>query len=356
MKKYLFLFTIGPVQSFIVQTRKTQDLYTGSLLLSDLIDFAMKDIKGVDEFIFPDKNAKSKPNRFILIIKSDDVSKIGEDLSNYVQSKFKGMALKSFNSLDEKYSEGFMNNFLKQIKNHLQVNWVALRLLGDKSDYAQVYKDIEFNLGAIKNVRNFRQLKERGRKCSVCGERNVLFYKLTDKERENGGLAKRKNDNLLEKLYTEKEKVMFLESDKQGGELRMQKGEGLCAVCSTKRFYKSNSFRSVTWIAAMDWINSISEDKQDAYKNLFTNFDEQLYYAENLHNKYLEEHGHFKKKKCLKDTSVQLKEFYKIKVKDEHGEEVEIGKPSKYYAIIMFDSDNMGKWLSGDLPEGEVKG
>ncbi|NTW88345.1 MAG: hypothetical protein HGB26_04300 [Desulfobulbaceae bacterium] len=32
-QQYLFLFTIGPVQSFIAQARKTRDLYAGSAIL-----------------------------------------------------------------------------------------------------------------------------------------------------------------------------------------------------------------------------------------------------------------------------------------------------------------------------------
>lgn len=42
MKNYLFLFTISPVQSFISQARKVQDLAAGSKLLSDLISEAIK--------------------------------------------------------------------------------------------------------------------------------------------------------------------------------------------------------------------------------------------------------------------------------------------------------------------------
>ncbi len=34
MNNHLFLFTLGPVQSFIAQARKTQDLYAGSETLS----------------------------------------------------------------------------------------------------------------------------------------------------------------------------------------------------------------------------------------------------------------------------------------------------------------------------------
>ncbi len=39
-KQYLFLFTIGPVQSFIAQARKTRDLYAGSAILGEIIDAA----------------------------------------------------------------------------------------------------------------------------------------------------------------------------------------------------------------------------------------------------------------------------------------------------------------------------
>jgi len=35
--QYLFLFTIGPVQSFIAQARKTRDLYAGSAILGEII-------------------------------------------------------------------------------------------------------------------------------------------------------------------------------------------------------------------------------------------------------------------------------------------------------------------------------
>ena len=53
-KQYLFLFNIGPVQSFISQARKTQDLYAGSRILGELI-FAASEVaeKNDAEFIFP---------------------------------------------------------------------------------------------------------------------------------------------------------------------------------------------------------------------------------------------------------------------------------------------------------------
>ena len=70
-QQHLFLFTIGPVQSFIAQARKTQDLYAGSRILSDLIEFALQKV-GEEHIIYPAKTVPSKPNRFIAKVPISD--------------------------------------------------------------------------------------------------------------------------------------------------------------------------------------------------------------------------------------------------------------------------------------------
>jgi len=73
--KHLFLFTISPVQSFIAQARKTQDLYAGSRILSELMKFAHKYITDNDknaEIIFPQiTNDKVSATHRILAIIED---------------------------------------------------------------------------------------------------------------------------------------------------------------------------------------------------------------------------------------------------------------------------------------------
>lgn len=352
MTQYLFLFTIGPVQSFISQSRKTQDLYTSSFLLSHLIGSVMKELEGtVNEckFIFPNEEIKHKPNRFIAEIETNDIEQVGKDLKYFVENEFEYIANNVLNSSDFTYDDGFKDSFLEQIKTHLQIYWIARPLKED--NYSQIYKELESYLGAIKNVREFNQFKETGRKCSLCGERNVLFYRLTDKEIENGGLKLRK-DGLLNKLYVGKKDVVFCELEEKGEKLKMEKGEGLCAVCFIKRFYnKDKCFPSTAEIAAMDWLSKIDEKNKNDYKDLFNNFDEQFFYEENLRMEYLEKYGHFKNEEFLSDAKKQLKGFYSIK--DKNGNE--IGKPPRYYALLMLDGDNMGKWLSGEFLQDEAK-
>lgn len=98
MTKYLFLFTVGPVQSFIAQARKTQDLYAGSRILGELIFAASEVAKQHQiEFIFPKEIEKegSIPNRFLGKIsgKSEtEMQGIGGKIEQAARDKFKQLA------------------------------------------------------------------------------------------------------------------------------------------------------------------------------------------------------------------------------------------------------------------------
>ena len=213
-------------------------------------------------------------------------------------------------------------SFDEQIQNHLQVTWVALPL--EEGDYPATYRDLESNLYAVKNVRKFEQLEESGRKCSLCGERDVLFYR--------GG------------------KRAFLRGDAVSLNHQplkyMGDGEGLCAVCLTKRYidkyFKSDyegDFPSTAAIALMGPLDKIEPELLNDYKSLFDgNFDDVLYYKDNLTAEYFKKYAFPIEK--LNDAETQLaKIYYEKKEKNLCF--------YKYYAIIMFDGDNMGNWLAG---------
>ena len=69
--KYLFLFTIGPVQSFIAQARKTMDLKAGSDMLSKLTLAGIQTARHQfgAKLIFPylpeGEKPDSMPNKFL---------------------------------------------------------------------------------------------------------------------------------------------------------------------------------------------------------------------------------------------------------------------------------------------------
>jgi len=338
--KYLFIFTLTPVQSFISQARKTQDLYNGSKLLSCLIDEAINQLPDRKNLIYPHIDIKSKPNRFIAIIEKDndeEIKKFGNDLKKYVESRFKEIA-------EDVFSRKALNNqkpqnFDNQIDRFFQTYWVAI----PSTNYLDDYTKIEQFLGAVKNVRTFEQLKETGRKCSLCGERNIKIYRKNDNERDNQKL-------LEKKLFMPGDEVILIDKDdKTISHPFLLKGEGLCGICLSKRFYKKEGFPSTAGISLMHIIDKIEKNEiykvyLNIYKTIFDDFyfDEQLYYEENLTEKYFAKRG---LSKLLKECPLEsIKEKQKKIVNIIEKNKLQL---SSYYALIMFDGDNMGKWLSG---------
>jgi CRISPR-associated protein Cmr2 len=327
MTQNLLLFSIGPVQSFIAQARKTLDLGAGSFLLSHLIQVTTKELeKNVNDcvIIFPHPEIESKPNRFIASFKSSTPEKVGQHLESFVKEELEKIA---FDILEEigisklaDFTKKTKTSLEKQLQSFLQIFWVALPY--DKNNYSDSYFELEQSLGAIKNVQSFVQLKERGRKCSLCGERNVLFYKTY-------------------KSFIRKKEAVSLNDDI----LHQHFDDELCGICFTKRFLnwhfnesKLKNYPSTAKIILNNTIDNIDLKLVSQFEGLFGDeFDYQLYYEENLTENY------FKKRNLSLQNLKKAKQLQKEIKKQAKEKGLSF---SKYYSIVMFDGDNMGKWLS----------
>lgn len=324
--KYIFLFTLSPVQSFIAQARKTQDLYAGSQILSELARTAATEAnknQGI-KLVFP-KNTEERasfPNRFIGTIEGDstDLQSIGQAIEDAVIAKFKKLAEKALE--DVEYQNDVPNGFWEQINNHLDINWLFHEI--KDNNYEAAYKEIEPLMASLKNVRLItNKYPEAGRKCSLDGELNALFrgQHTTNSQLKNQALPISKGAWL-------------------------NANEGLSAVSLIKRTYKNKiegkkSFPSTAAISLSHYIENL-EDWQKTnfgiYKSFFGDkFDEQLCYKENMTQKYLEQNGY---KDILDRCS--LDKLQKLRSNAFGDKEL-----PKYYAIISFDGDKMGKLLSG---------
>jgi len=150
-----FIFTIGPVQSFIQNARKTQDLWMGSYILSYLNWMAIKSVieeHGPDCVIYPDlylqpmvdhwlHNDKgieidninsidmltpTIPNRFLAILPIDDIEEIGRKAEDAVRSEFRRMAEFVFDEFFSDWRNTYAREMLdSQIDNFLDIFWVG---------------------------------------------------------------------------------------------------------------------------------------------------------------------------------------------------------------------------------------
>ncbi|MDY6993911.1 MAG: type III-B CRISPR-associated protein Cas10/Cmr2 [Pseudomonadota bacterium] len=336
MNNHLFLFTIGPVQSFIAQARKTQDLYAGSQILSDLCRVGIEAIKSYrGKVIFPYESNKFLPNRFLAEINQpeSDLEKIGIEIEKKVKTEFKQQSEKVLN----KYNIHKPPGFDEQIDNHLDIHWIFYPI---KENYSKAYREIERLLGAIKNTRTFEQLKdgagEQGRKCSLDGERNALFY--------------RRNNQGKVPAFIQKDAVELKKETR-----RLHPNEALSAVSFVKRFYGSEEFTSITTVSLMNYMEQLEnaiKSNEDA-KNILDDklldkfgvksirdkkLETGIFYEENLTSKYFREHD---LDNYIKNDIPYIRECV-IKLN-------KLATKTAYYAVLVFDADEMGQWLSGNF-------
>ncbi len=427
----LFLFSIGPVQSFISQARKTQDFYMGSFILSFLTFISIREIInqfGPTSIIYPDlykqpladwfmedklnvkiKNSYSDyvylptiPNRFVAIIPLTDentLKEIAENIKEKIKEEIKRAKKQILEELKIKLTEKQNSIFENHLNNFPEIYWVAVPwklkdrdiTIDDLKDffenkeiekwqkiwefakkngenlpniwllYQLLYTVLEKSLGARKNLREFNYIEEKGRKCSLCGEKNVLFFK----EEKNPQKFLRYNPDSINVKSIKDFSLKYL-SD----------GEGLCGLCFLKRTFEiylkslegkikekfSNwGFPSTAEIALSDFKKkALKEAKEefDKYQKIMLEkgfpegnpilrikailnktLEGEWFFEENLRKDFIEKELEMDiDEKELKELKGCLEAITK-----------KIGKPNPYYAIIHLDGDSMGKWLSGEL-------
>jgi len=263
------------------------------------------------------------------------------------------------------------------------------------SYWQSLYKITDSAFNSRKSLRSFNQLKTSDEltKCSMCGEREALHPSTIGKTSE------------LTKFWREIAKDCNFKIDAAGR-------DKLCAVCFVKRmaserYFKENVFNSkediinypsTSTIAALPYkLNIIKQSEKNqelfptikAYNQIiselgiqgnfnwnlihyipskilyihtkeksfefnefanFLSFDGQWIFEESFSKKALVDGGYlttdgFEEKKPLitavKDIIKKLSELTS-------------DRPSKYYAVLAMDGDNMGKWISGTHGEWPI--
>ncbi|HHT9159336.1 MAG: type III-B CRISPR-associated protein Cas10/Cmr2 [Ignavibacteria bacterium GWB2_35_6b] len=252
--------------------------------------------------------------------------------------------------------------------------------------YGQLYRFLEKTHGSRKSIRNFSQQSEPHYKCTMCGVREPVHP-----ERHNNQSCK--EYGALVGFWKEKLRNKFLD---------IKLSERLCVVCLTKRFACkhyfndkkgfdiSTSYPSTSTMATAAFklriikkkeINDLLVKAHDYTQKIkalvgvtalgepppmvlgacrdnklcedFAKLEGDWLYEESLDEKALyKEYGLDKSegefKQIFKSVKDAFGEFRKILKENEDRLKIDFGTPSKYYAIIQMDGDNMGKWISGE--------
>jgi CRISPR-associated protein Cmr2 len=369
MNHYLFHLTIGPVQGFIAQARKTQDLFAGSQLLSDLAldgyNLLIEKLVGdKTELIFPhfavrngagtsaDKpqEGASNPNRFSVWIsttkEASQIQEIGNSVKAKLVKRFVDESLSNMPFLDRRQKE----RATRQLEDQLEIFWASLPVT--EKSYPETFMKLEAFVNGAKNFRPFSQLEEVGRKCSIDGQRNLLVYRATFNETPGS----------IHKLFLKDDFEPYVAAAGVEDEIKvwdLQPGEGLSAVSFAKRVYNrggqqlAHKFPSTVRICLLHELDKIKEwDDRIVYaEKELKHSDDHLFFEENINKSVFLKSGQYEiDEQKASDAAATFLPKYKTILKEIKAKipQEKIRLNTKYFAIMVFDGDSMGDWLSGE--------
>src|SRR6266700_1120093 len=164
MNQYMLMFSLGPVQPFIEQARKTRDLWLGSFLLSKMMEAAMRGIDDLaEQVVFPthrkvDSDYANLPNKYIAIFStSDKAEKATTNSMDQIKGFWNSISWDVWNEIVQVYADGETEKIWKQSdpETCFEIQWVIVE--GDPKQYKNWLERTEKAFEARKRLRNFQQ-------------------------------------------------------------------------------------------------------------------------------------------------------------------------------------------------------
>jgi CRISPR-associated protein Cmr2 len=177
MATYLFRASFSPVQSFIAQARKLQDMYAGSFLLSHLAKTIIEAVRVNGAIIlYPkyDENRGTYPNLFMAKVTVDTSEQLKEFAAK-IENSLRGEWRRIAEDVMTNWNVTPNDEFRSQIDNLWQFYWSATEYK-EGAEYREKFVETLRKMGAAKTTRSFVKLpQEAGRKCDIAPEYNALF-------------------------------------------------------------------------------------------------------------------------------------------------------------------------------------
>lgn len=340
----LALFTFSPVQSFIGEARRAEDLFNGSAILSRMAGAAAQAV-GAQNLIYPAAlDAGDMPNKLVARLPIQQAEEILRKAENALIGEWRKIAAEARQKAGLETDAVWMSIWQRQaIQNPpWQVFWVYQPETGD---YAADYREAGRRLDALKHSRIFSQSEEDGEKDSLSGQRSALR---------------------TARYKTAKEYWKAASKQFTASQIKPEGKERLDSIGLVKRFAElreGRQFPSTSTIAGWDFYMQAKENAKEelaAYRQELANlklyrargsdsdfpYDLDLLFKETLTAERMEEsYGIKATEKELAPAKSRLNVLVK-----------KVGfAPSPYYAILLLDGDGIGQKLDG-MEGKNVKG
>lgn len=370
-------FSLGPVQGFVAQARRTRDLWSGSFLLSYLAGCAMNEVLNNNgQILIPDVSDDallawingsregdapmigSLPNRFEAF--APDPKTVARSAAAAIEHKWEKIVDEVWcRFLEDAAKRGRDTESIwrRQVENFWEISWV-------------VGSDISA-MNSRKNWRTNMLSNEFGDHCTMMGDWQELSGYIRAKERI-------------------KQNEFWKGLQRKIGKLNIKEGERLCALAFIKRLFPKVSEDAIGWevnadkwpstpyIAAVPWLkkaidtahedaeiyaNEVLDSAPDATRDgissrigsfskmpfdPFLNVDGNFFFEKSLidcartplKRTPIALNDCENEPKDVKDKRDEIRRLLK-KLEDKVG-----GSPVPFYAMLLMDGDNMGKLIS----------
>ncbi|MBW4850482.1 type III-B CRISPR-associated protein Cas10/Cmr2 [Bacillus safensis] len=351
-KQTLMLFSVGPVQEFIAQARRTRDLWFGSFLLSELSKAGAKKFQELGgTLIFPVFNESSAesnnaPNKILGEISHEQPSSVARQVKKAIYNKWKEYADFVRGKVDPYIQKGTWNRQVDDLLEFYAV-WTEMQTPEEAanasaSPYHMALQEVEGLMAARKTLRDFKQ-----------NEPGALF-----------GEPKSSLDGGRESVF-QKTPQQVAQLAKWG----IGEHESLDAISVIKRLslhkHPSKTFPSVCDKAFAPYQNMLKQNEQmkqaaiQYVKDVETYLENMnltvapldlieasLFYERRIED-YLEQCGlvGIARTEAKNDITQLLEKYFKGEYSKHNGQPIKPPTPSPYYAFLMADGDKMGSQL-----------
>ncbi len=330
----LISVSIGPVQDFIKAARKTQDLWSGSYLLSYItykgieyigkeygfdsiiypslrnLSFVKETLKNWNVQIFddlnklriPSKKVASIPNKFTAIVPSCDKEEIIMTIEQKIKNEWKNLVQKVIEYIEEENITLLDDKYFKeQIKTFPEIYVVSQRFMDPQDNSIKAFKNFikDEDLDISEEVKMLKQVRELGGYTPNSGALYRFTYELL--MRKSAAVKSIRAFEYFKDESTKNGKI--LDGDDFSGEV--------------KAIFKVKDNEKIDFLGIVNLTKRLLSKALNMNKIKFPSVD--IFAGKN--KEYLE-----------KILRFNLENNYK----------------NNYFAVLIMDGDKMGKWLNGE--------
>ncbi|MEJ5315060.1 MULTISPECIES: type III-B CRISPR-associated protein Cas10/Cmr2 [Anaerolinea] len=345
MTDAVLIFTFSPVQSFIAEARRSEDLFNGSAILSRLAQAAGEVLKSAGELIYPaGLQGNDAPNVLVARIPAEKAQEMAEKAQDALLSRWQEIAEEARQNARLDEDDLWKNIWNRQIKETppWQIFWAYVE---QTSGYKEAYRQARDLLERAKRSRLFAQSEEEGEKDSLSGSRAAL----------------RTQKDSARKYW----EAMSKKSHILPSQVRPEGKELLDSIALVKRFWEGGQreFPSTSTIAAWDFYQLAKKNAPDELRKYREELDRLPLYKARRKDPDFPYDGDLFFEETL--TSQRMKDSYNVELDEETLQKLrklledlvhKTGKsPSPYYMLIQFDGDGVGAKIDRLLEQADAE-